>query len=204
MAFQSYFQLIEESFSTFLDNVVAHKSEWETKEDLLKLFHGKFHVTTKAVQSDKIVKKVVPSQASDDKCIFIITRGDKMGEKCSSRVKSGTSFCVKHFKPTKEKDEVVKEEKKEEQKHEESKTVLLEMKFKKLDLNDKKVAEFVKDGPFRVVKGTKVVVNDENQVIGYLVKDRLVHGSSKEVDQVCKEFKLNLNKLNWESDHIDE
>ena len=69
MAFQTYFKSIEESFSTFLDKVVAHKSEWETKEDLLKLFHGTFHGTVKSLPSEK---KVIQS---DDKCTFIITRG---------------------------------------------------------------------------------------------------------------------------------
>jgi hypothetical protein len=191
MAFQS----IQEAFSSFLDKVVAHKAEWETKEDLLQLFYG---------TNEKKVKKVV--QASDDKCTFIITRGEKMGEKCSSRVKSGTSFCVKHFKPSKE--DEVKEVKEEKEVKSDSKTVSLEMKFKKLDLNDSKVdskvAEFVKDGAFRVVRGTKVVVNDSNDVIGYLVKDQVVFGSSKEVDQVCKQFTLSLNKSNWKPDHIDE
>lgn len=195
MAFQSYFKSMDDAFSSFLDNVVAHKAEWETKEDLLQLFQGTFKSA-----SEKKVKKVI--QPSDDKCTFIITRGEKMGEKCSSRVKSGTSFCVKHFKPSKE--EEVKEVKEEKEVKSDSKTVSLEMKFKKLDLNDSKVAEFVKDGAFRVVRGTKVVVNDSNDVIGYLVKDQVVFGSSKEVDQVCKQFTLSLNKSNWKSDHIDE
>ncbi len=239
MAFQSFFAQMETAFSSFLDQVIDKKDEWKTKEDLMDLFLSQsgavatgapvYKVSksnaaaTAAVASTGATGVAVASGATgtSDKCIFIITRGDKMGEKCSSRVKPGAQHCVKHYKPTKEdekkevvqKDIVQKEDKKKkcdepEEKRtivsEESKTISLEMKFKKQEEIPTKTAEFVSQGKYRIVKNTKVVVNDKNDIIGYLNKSVLVHGSNKEVDAVSREYKLNINKNDWSSNHIDE
>ena len=206
MAFQSFFTSMEVTFSNFLDIVVEKKNEWSTKDDLLVLFQQ--------VSGQKITAKQVSygqtnvshsSKQSTDKCTFIITRGEKMGEKCNSRVKVGTEYCIKHYKPSKDDEkQISKEEPLNVTEVPESKTFSLEMKFKKEDDVPKKNPVFSTIGTYKVVKNTKVVVNDLNEIIGYLNKTDLVHGSNKEVDSVSKEFALSINKSSWPSDHIDE
>jgi hypothetical protein len=232
MAFQSFFTSIESTFSSFLDEVIDKKKEWKTKEDLVALFHKASGCvgtvgTDGTVSSSVTISKqpttkavsTVSTSVSYEKCIFIITRGDKMGEKCCSRVKPGTQFCVKHYKPSKEEEknedaqkDVKKEDKKKKEDEQDekkpfqddSKTISLEMKFKKQEELPAKIAEYGSHGKYRIVKNTKVVVNEKNDIIGYLNKSVLVHGSNKEVDSVSKEYKLNINKVDWPSDHIDE
>lgn len=207
MAFQSFFTSMETTFSNFLDSVVDKKNEWNTKEDLLVLF--------KQVSGEKITSKQVSSvqnnvqhssKQSTDKCTFIITRGEKMGEKCNSRVKTGTEYCIKHYKPSKDDDKTVTKDEPlhvTEQVHE-TKTLSLELKFKKEDDIPKKMPVFSTIGTHKVVKNTKVVVNDLHEIIGYLNKTDLVYGSNKELDSVSKEFNLLINKSSWATEHIDE
>lgn len=203
--FTSFLQPLETSFSTFLDQVIEKKEEWSTKEDLMDLF--------RSVQSGKPVKRRDSKvKEEDDKCTFIITRGDKMGEKCNSRSKPGTSFCVKHYKTPKDEDEKdslkidVKEVKRDDVKEvkREPKTFSLEMKFKKDNEKEPKKLEIEEKGMIRLVKSTSVVINASNEIIGYMKQDTLIHGSSKEVDKVAKDYRLSFNKSEWKEDHIDE
>jgi hypothetical protein len=227
MAFHSFFQSIESTFSLFLDQVISQKEEWSTKEDLLTLFHSvqtsqsgqsNHSVQSGDVKYTPIVSMSKPksdtmqqkqSNANEpltEKCMFIITRGDKMGDKCGSRTKQGTSYCVKHYKPPKEDGTpLVQDEKKEEVKKD-TKTFSLEMKFKKVDEEPiaAKSLEIIVQDEHRLVKSTQVVVNSSDEIIGYLQNKQLVYGSTKEVDKVAKEYKLVINKSNWKEDHIDE
>ena len=205
MAFQSFFASMEQSFSDFLEEVVLKKDAWKTKDDLMALFLN----VTKQPQPERITKtKPVVHECTDEKCVFVITRGEKQGSKCGSRVKPGTSYCVKHFKSSKDDD---KEDKKEvavpEKKvvTEESKTISLEMKFKKEEVaGPSKTIETVMQDGHRVIKNTKVVVNQKNEILGYLIKTGLKRGATKETDKIAKEYKLVYNKDDLPEDHIDE
>ena len=207
---------------------MSKKEEWKTKEQLLEMFHSiqmeKGLVSSKKreiVKVNTITSHTPNTEPVDEKCTFIITRGDKMGEKCSSRCKQGTSFCVKHYKPPKEDGSTLhaatqivsttttleqKEEKKEDKKEVPVKTFSLEMKFKKVETEQHVLQPLeikVKDS-YRIVNDSSVVVNDSNEIIGYLVNKNIVYGSNKEVDKIAKEYKLVVNKSNWKEDHIDE
>ena len=88
MAFHSFFQSIETTFSLFLDQVISQKEEWSTKEDLLTLFHSV--QTSQSGQSGDVKYTQIASMSkpkSDtmqqkqsnanepltEKCMFIIT-----------------------------------------------------------------------------------------------------------------------------------
>ena len=83
--------------------------------------------------------KETKEKKDDTKCIFIITRGDKMGEKCGNKVKKD-SYCQKHYKEDK------KEEEKVECKSENepvNKAELIELKYRQKDTTELKLHDSI-------------------------------------------------------------
>jgi hypothetical protein len=147
-------------------------------------------------------------------CTFKITRGDKMGEQCMSRAKFDT-FCAKHYRGDKSKpaEKPIETEplptSTSSSVHpspviEQKMFVALSTDMTTLDLKLKKKpvksVEWTQKGPHRVINNTSVVINDQNQVLGYLDKDKLVCSSNAEVVKVQKEFSLQF----FSEDEIDE
>ena len=216
-------QPLEHALSSFFDKVVSEQGKWKTKTDLIHLWNNGSLV--ESVSSRIIIKETEKPKKDEEKkgdtvsehhvtnttvskdtgqCTFKITRGDKMGDQCTSRIKYDT-FCAKHYRGDKSKP-VEKPDDKESQPTSTSSSVppspvieqnmfvaissdmsTLDLKLKKKPV--KTVEWTVKKG-HRVVKNTSVVINDDNRVLGYLEKDKLVCSSNPEVVKVQKEFSL--------------
>jgi len=216
---------------------VSEQGKWKTKTDLIHLWNNGSLV--ESVSSRIIIKEAEKPKKDEEKekkletvsehkastvvnndskdagqCTFKITRGDKMGEQCTSRAKYDT-FCAKHYRGDKSKPVEQPIEKEtvststSSSVHpspviEQKMFVALSSDMTTLDLKLKKkpvkTVEWTLKGTHRVVNNTSVVINEDNHVIGYLEKDKLVCSSNPEVIKVQKEFALQF----FSESEIDE
>ena len=159
-----------------------------------------------SVKYEEIVKKEIMKRENESKdefkkCVFIITRGEKLGEQCTARAKH-ESYCVKHYKDPKQKKEetvkaIIKIDKDPEEKTEAIKEVSITNIKKKVNI----IEYEYKDG-YKVVKNTNVVVNDNDSVIGYVENKKVIHKYNEETKKVMKQYNLKEGTINIEE--IDE
>lgn len=133
-------------------------------------------------------------------CIFRITRGDKAGEQCQARAKHDM-FCVKHYKEPKDKKEIVPSESSQSQPESISLVSTTTPPQEQVKLKKKPVKQlsWTMVGNHRVITNTSVVVNEKNEILGYLENGIIMYSSNKEIEQVKKEY-----QLSFLSDDIDE
>ena len=230
-------QPLEQALSSFFDKVVSEQGKWKTKTDLIHLWNNGSLV--ESVSSRIIIKEAEKPKKEEEKkletvtehsvtpntthvskdagqCTFKITRGDKMGDQCTSRAKYDT-FCAKHYRGDKSKpiEKPIETETEplptsaSSSVHpspviEQKMFVALSSDMTNLDLKLKKkpvkTVEWTQKGTHRVINNTSVVINEDNQVIGYLEKDKLICSSNAEVVKVQKEFSLQF----FSESEIDE
>ncbi len=193
LSFSWMVDVMEEKVSAFMDLMLEQR--FTKKEDMIKAWNGmSSHVSAPPRE---------PKQVETERCVFKITRGDKMGEQCPSRSKKGTPYCVKHTKDRKEdekkvdKKEEVTEEKEVVQTEFMTSSHRLELELKKKEMKKPVEVEFETKNKFKLVKGTSIVVNSENEVIGYLDKQQLVKGTTQKMDKQIREFNLIVNRDGW-------
>jgi hypothetical protein len=230
----------EALLSTFMDKVLD--KNFSSKAELVSLWNHTIgnpssevipvttQVTTKPVESSKPVETVKTAEAkpvaskANATCPFVITRGDKMGEKCGSGLRPGMNFCMKHNKdkPKVPEKDTTDEEKssvksvksspiiksteptrdKTEKMESMTSSQKLEQEFKRKEQQKKlMITESISGNT--VIKGTMVVVNAQQQIIGYLQDKNVVHGTSAEVEKASKEYGVQINRSQWKV-HIDE
>ncbi len=80
------FGLFENVLSRFMEDIAATKSAW-TKSELTEKWNELMGEPAKKNEPKKVSEKPVEKKPDSDRCIFKITRGDKMGEQCTSRAK---------------------------------------------------------------------------------------------------------------------
>ena len=148
----------------------------------------------------KTVEKAVDPVKTGDRCIFKITRGEKMGEQCTARAKKDHHYCIKHYKPkenekdtpqptvsatdsVKEKRVVLNENPKE---IPAPSSLRMELEFKRIQ----DTAPLVAHENNWLVGDSNVVVNKEKLIIGYMKDKKLVSESNKETDSVAKQYKF--------------
>lgn len=232
----------EALLSTFMDKVLD--KNFSSKAELVSLWNHTIGnpisevnpVTTKPVESSKPVETVkpVPAEAkpvaskANATCPFVITRGDKMGEKCGSGLRPGMNYCMKHNKdkPKVPEKETTTDDEKSSVKSVKSSPIIkstdptrektektekienltssqkLEQEFKRRE-QQKKLMITETIGGNTIIKGTMVVVNAQQQIIGYLQDKTVVHGTSAEVEKASKEYSVQINRSQWKV-HIDE
>jgi hypothetical protein len=227
----------ESLLSTFMDKVLD--KNFSSKAELVSLWNhtiGNPEVipVSKPVEKNKPVAvekpenvkpeaKPVASKANAT-CPFVITRGEKMGEKCGSGLRPGMSFCMKHNKdkpkvPEKDTSDeeksgiksvksspIIKSTEPPREKTEKMENLTssqkLEQEFKRREQQKKlMITENISGNT--VIKGTMVVVNTQQQIIGYLQDKNMVHGTSVEVEKAAKEYGVQINRSQWKV-HIDE
>ena len=192
------FGIFENALSRFMDSIADTKSAW-TKPKLVEKWNELMGEPIASQKSDvsipkktSVEKQSVDKKPESDRCIFKITRGDKMGEQCTSRSKKDESYCVKHYKPnreTKETEETpAKQAVAEETKITVSSSVLMEDDMKR----KQNAAEYEVINGHTLVKGTKVVVNAKKAIIGYLDGTNIIHKQNKETETVQKQFHLSF------------
>jgi hypothetical protein len=234
----------ESLLSTFMDKVLD--KNFSSKADLVSLWNHTIGNTIKEIKEtepSKPVKQVETSKQTETvkqevkpmasranaTCPFVITRGEKMGEKCGSGLRPGMNFCMKHNKekpkavekdsldveeksqvssvkssPVIKSTEPTKEKRVQVQESNESMTSSqkLEQEFKRKE-QQKKLMITENISGSTVIKGTMVVVNAQQQIIGYLQDKNMVHGTSVEVEKAAKEYGVQINRSQWKV-HIDE
>jgi len=171
-----------EHVSAFMDHILQH-GPGRTKNDMITVWN---HIVHPPVQTEK--------------CIFVITRGEKMGQMCGSRTKKGHSVCMKHYKEPKGIESVaavlgsdettVVTEVPEDVPVETQKIITLNMKFRRATIP----LETEVLHSYRVVKGTVVVVNACNQIMGYLEQGELIRSANKETQRIEREYQLEFNR----------
>ena len=194
------FGFMELALNRFMDTV-AEKPNW-TKAQLVECWNqlsddSKKVEPKKAEPSKEVKKKVEPKKEEDkkvdpDKCIFKITRGEKMGEQCTSRPKAGQKFCVKHFKPNSD------------SKEEESEPVEKQLVVKEVVSHSEKMEKDMKSKQEKMeielkhdhsfVKGTSVVLNKSKAIIGHWDGKKLVEEHNGETDRIQKQYHLSFSK----------
>lgn len=207
---------MEQLISSFMDKVVE-RNQWN-KEELVLLWNSMSqkkpqhqpnvvhkkqidNEEQKQPNNDTQKQKQSKHMMDHEQCIFKITRGDKLGERCKARAKEHTSYCVKHTKDDKKDDKPElkkdKEQKEKVNEHENS-SVRMEEEFKK---KENMVNSFETDVivGHTVVKGTNVVINKDKQVIGYIKGNELCSKSNEDTESVIRTY-----KLLWGNDEIDE
>jgi hypothetical protein len=193
------FGLFENALLRFMDDIATTKSAW-SKPQLMEKWNELMGepVVKKSDDSKKAVEKPTEKKPDSDRCIFKITRGDKMGEQCTSRSKKDESYCVKHFKPnretkeTKETEDTPSKEKQvivEETKSDLPSSVRIEQDMKK----KQETVEYEVVNGHTLVKGTTVVVNAKKAIIGYLDGSTVVHKQNKETEAVQKQYHLSFS-----------
>ena len=211
-------QPLEQGLSSFLDKVVAEQGKWKTKADLIHLWNT--GSLTECVSSRILIKEVEHPKKEEEKktepvevtenvskdagqCTFRITRGEKLGEQCTSRSKFDT-FCAKHYRGDKskpsEKEEITSVSSTPSVHPspiiEQKMFVAMSADLSTLDLKLKnkpvKKMEWTLKGDHRVINNTTVVINETNQILGYLDKDKLIRSSNAEVTKVQKEYALSF------------
>ena len=190
--------IMEEKVSQLFDEIIEHR--YTKKEEMIKAWNS---LSGEKKEKEKIEKC---TEYSNEKCTFVITRGEKMGERCTSRAKKDTLFCVKHTKDTKDK----KEEKEEKKEVEETNQPKNELEFMtsshrielKKKVKTKKVLTFEVVHGFKIIKDTMIVVNDSNEMIGYLQDDKLIHSTTFEYDKFVQLYDVKVNRDGWKD--IDE
>ncbi len=188
------FGLFENVLSRFMEDIAATKSGW-TKPELMEKWNELMGEPVKKMEPKKVSEKPVEKKPDSDRCIFKITRGDKMGEQCTSRSKKDESYCVKHYKPnrdTKETEETPSKEKQiivEETKSDVPSSVRLEKDMKE----KQEKAEYEVVNGHTLVKGTTVVVNSKKAIIGYLDGTHVVHKQNTETGAVQKKYHLSFS-----------
>lgn len=213
----------EERISQFMDRILEKK--YTTKSDLIKVWNSmdenvekrdkmEDKIDDKRIDDKKIddkkkekVEEKVATEYSADKCTFVITRGEKMGERCSSRVKKDTLFCVKHTKDKKDDVKDVSEIKKDDVRKEvneiefmtSSHRMEIEMRKKSKQI---KPLSLEKVDEYTVIKGTPIVLNDSNDVIGYLHGKTFIKGITPDFDKIIQSYNLTINRNGWSE--IDE
>jgi len=140
-----------------------------------------------------------PQEVKQQQCIFKITRGDKAGEQCTARAKHDM-YCVKHYKDPKDKkpdatvSTLVSSGTIQSQDVDQTSTIDIKLK-KKVN----KSIEIMQVGTHRVIKNTSIVVNDKNEMIGYVKGDDIIHEMNQEMERIKKEY-----QLTFVSDEVDE
>jgi hypothetical protein len=194
LSFSWMMDVMEEKVSAFMDLMLEQR--FTKKEDMIKAWNGMSGNMASGASQKEAIKQV-----ETERCVFKITRGDKMGEQCPSRSKKGTLYCVKHTKDKKKEDdkkEEVSEEKEVVQSEFMTSSHRLELELKKKETVKSPVEiEFETKNIYKVVKGTPIVVNTENEVIGYLEKQQLVKGTTQKIDKQIREFQLVVNRDGW-------
>jgi len=126
----SFVKSLEQIISVFLDKIISTQGVWKSKSDLVQLWNAGFIngvVTSRIIikenskkeeakkeefkkeeaKKEDVCKKEtnqIESKEEYKRCIFIITRGEKLGDQCTARAKHD-SFCVKHYKDPKQRKE---------------------------------------------------------------------------------------------------
>ena len=201
----------EERISQFMDHILEKK--YSTKAELIKAWNSmeekkekKEKEEKKDDKEEKKEEKKVATEYSTDKCTFVITRGDKMGERCSSRAKKDTLFCVKHTKD--KKDDVKEVEVKKDEVRKEVNEVEFMTSSHRMEIEMRKKSKMVKPlslekvNEYTVIKGTPIVLNESNDVIGYLNGKSLIKGITAEFDKIIQSYDLTINRDGWSE--IDE
>ena len=188
------FGLFENMLSRFIEDIAATKSAW-TKPELTEKWNELMGEPGKKMETKKVSEKPVEKKQDSDRCIFKITRGDKMGEQCTSRAKKDESYCVKHYKPnrdTKETEETPTKEKQiivEETKSDIPSSVRIEKDMKE----KQEKAEYEIVNGHTLVKGTTVVVNAKKAIIGYIEGTHVVHKQNAATEAAQKKYHLSFS-----------
>lgn len=190
---------LEQTLASFMDKIADRSSGW-SKDELVHLWNTMSLDEKQSAPSASSVEQKPKSSkqlSEHERCTFKITRGDKIGERCTSRVKESTHFCVKHTKDdkseVKQKPEPVK---KDDIVEHENATLRMEQKFKK-ETNVISVETDTVDG-HTIIKGTNVVLQN-GQVVGYLQNKQLVTKSNADTEKAVRKY-----QLVWKHDELDE
>jgi hypothetical protein len=199
------FGLFEQAISQFMDDVLVHKSTLSSKSDLIALWNktvrGKDHKPDAPKPDTHSVRPVrkeeeKKEESKDEKCIFKITRGDRIGERCTSRIKQGSVYCTKHFKEPEKKEEKTDhriaiddkiQEKKDKPSTDLSTRVAEELKKKKRQ----PVLDTLTGSLYKKIKSTNVIVSESGlEIIGYLQDEVLHKEKNQETEQAIRDYQL--------------
>ena len=214
------FGLFEQAISQFMDDVLVHKSSLSSKSDLIALWNktvrGKkddhnpskpdptnhTHATSNNTNARPVKKDDEKKEEAhkDEKCIFKITRGDRIGERCTSRIKQGSVYCTKHFKEPEKKEEKSNEhrvaiddkiEKKDKPSTDLSTRVSEELKKKKTSQTPRPVLDNLPGSSYKKIQSTNVIVSESGlAIIGYLQDEVLHKEKNQETEQAVRDYQL--------------
>ena len=189
---------MEAAVFTFIQKIADRPSAWKKEELIAEWNQLSSEEKSDREPSKKEKPQTKPSATEREQCTFKITRGDKIGERCTSRAKEHSSFCVKHTKgERKEEKEEDKVEPKEKKPEHHNSSVRMEQKFKEKERETPRLETEVVDG-HTVAKGTNVVIQDKF-VVGYLDGTSLVLKANADTEKVVRTY-----QLVWKHDTIDE
>jgi hypothetical protein len=182
--------IFDSYFNKFIEHIINKIDFLHTKDDFINLWND-------------ICNDICNDKLKDNECIFIITRGDHLGEKCKSRCKNDSKYCLKHYRVT-DKPINIKNNSIISIKNNDNvdRSTLLENKYRELSIKKKyNIVEIEFIDKYTCLKNTKVVLNKDKHIIGYLDKDNIfIKGKNKDTEKISKMYHI----CYFIDDEIDE